>query len=100
MAAAKKSILIIDDDRVLLKLAGSAFKKKGYNVYEATNGVEGLEKLDMVEPDLIILDLKMPKMGGVEFYSRICNSDNMPEYPIFIITAREDVEHLFKDFFM
>ena len=94
----KNNILLIDDDESLRKLVGYQFKSKGYNVVMACNGVEALDILGGFKPDLIILDLNMPKMGGIEFYNKVCDFDGIPKYPILILTARANTEELFKEF--
>ena len=69
-----KKILLIDDEIDLQQLIKTVLSSKGYNVTTADNGQDGLEKLEAADPDLIILDMNMPKMGGVEFYQRICDA--------------------------
>ena len=71
----QKTILLIDDEIDLQQLVKIALKSKGYNIETANNGLEGLAKLETVKPDLIILDMNMPKMGGLEFYQKICVND-------------------------
>ena len=83
----KKLILAIDDEPDLLEMEKFQFEAKGYKVETANDGLEGLEKLKTIKPDLIILDLNMPRMGGVEFYQKICDEKNMPRYPVLILTA-------------
>ena len=70
---------------------------KGYVVELAEDGVKGLKVLESFTPDLIVLDLNMPNMGGIEFYQRICVRD-FPRYPVFVLTARANMEKFFKDF--
>ena len=69
---------------------------KGYKVTTADNGLDGLEKLEAANPDLILLDMNMPKMGGVEFYQKICDAWSRPKYPVLILTARANMEEFFK----
>jgi len=54
--------------------------------------------LKTITPDLIILDMNMPRMGGIEFYKNICGQDSKPRYPVFVLTARANMEKLFKEF--
>jgi DNA-binding response OmpR family regulator len=74
------------------------FEAEGYKVVTARDGVEGLEKLKNIQPNLIILDMNMPRMGGLEFYKNICVSGVKPQYPVLVLTARANLESLFKDF--
>src|SRR4029077_16070984 len=57
----------------------------------------GLAKLEIFKPDLIILDMNMPRMGGLEFYQKISDQLNQPKYPVLVLTARANMETLFKE---
>ncbi len=92
----QKTILLIDDEIDLQQLVKIALKLKGYHIETANNGLEGLEKLETVKPNLIILDMNMPKMGGLEFYQKICDQSNQPKYPVLVLTARANMEQVFK----
>jgi len=93
----QNTILFIDDEADFREMTASVLKVRGFNVVTAGNGLEGLDKLGKATPDLIILDLNMPKMGGIEFYNRICDDvTNKPICPILVLTARSNVEDLFK----
>lgn len=93
----QKIILLIDDEVDLQQLVKIALKSKGYTVETANNGLEGLAKLQTLKPDLIILDMNMPKMGGLEFYQKICVNDR-PKHPVLVLTARANMEQLFREF--
>ncbi|MBF0477948.1 MAG: response regulator [Candidatus Omnitrophica bacterium] len=93
----KAKILIIDDELDLRENLKYVFLMKGYEVELAENGVQGLKKLETFSPDLIVLDLNMPQMGGIEFYQKICDQD-IPKYPVFVLTARANMEQFFRDF--
>ncbi|MBU1061846.1 MAG: response regulator, partial [Candidatus Omnitrophica bacterium] len=92
----KKTILIIDDEKVLVEMLKARFEKS-YNVLVAYDGKSGLEITNESKPHLIILDINMPKMNGIEFYGNICSEDKKPRYPILVLTARGELESLFKD---
>lgn len=66
MSAIKQKILIIDDEPDILELIEYNLKKEGYQVYLASNGQDGIAVAKKVHPDLIILDIMMPKMDGIE----------------------------------
>jgi len=89
-------ILVIDDEEDLRENLKYILQSKGYVVELAQDGIQGLEVLNDVSPDLIILDLNMPNMDGMEFYQRIC-VQNIPRYPVFVLTARSNMEKFFKD---
>ncbi len=93
-----KRILVIDDEPDLTKLIGFQFRAKGFEVQTAGDGLQALQIVHEFKPDLIILDMNMPRMGGIEFYSKICGADGRPMYPVLVLTARANVEGLFKDF--
>lgn len=92
----QKRILLIDDEINLQQLVKVVLNSKGYYVTTADNGRDGLEKLETANPDLIILDMNMPVMGGVEFYQNICDAWSRPKYPVLILTARANMEEFFK----
>ncbi len=89
-----KMILLIDDDIDLQQLTKITLKARGYIVETANNGLEGLSKLEIIKPDLIILDMNMPKLGGLGFYQKICNGHDRPLYPVLVLTARTNLEQL------
>jgi len=66
MSAVKQKILIVDDEPDILELVEYNLKKEGYQVYVASNGQDGINMAKKVHPDLIILDIMMPKMDGIE----------------------------------
>ncbi|MBF0594014.1 MAG: response regulator [Candidatus Omnitrophica bacterium] len=82
-----KKILVIDDEEALRENLKYVLHAKGYEVQLAKDGIQGLERLETFTPDLIILDLNMPDMGGIEFYHRICER-SVPKYPVMVLTAR------------
>lgn len=92
----QKKILLIDDEINLQQLVKVVLGSKGYNVTTADNGQDGLDKLEAANPDLIILDMNMPVMGGIEFYQKTCDAWSQPKYPVLILTARANMEEFFK----
>lgn len=94
----EKKILILEDEKEIAQLYAKRLKAKGYITELAFNGVEGLKKLEDFTPDLILLDVNMPVMGGLEFYQHICDPQEKPKYPVLVLTGRADLEKLFKEF--
>src|SRR3989338_3526593 len=92
----QKIILLIDDEVDLQQLVKVVLSSKGYKVETADNGLEGLKKLEEIHPDLIVLYMNMPVMGGIEFYQKICDAWSQPKYPVLILTARANMEEFFK----
>jgi len=92
----KKTILVVDDEAALVELIKIRLTKAGYEVLTAGNGKEALEILHDIAPDLIILDINMPVMGGVELYHRIYEkTGHHPQYPVIFLTVREEMEEMF-----
>ena len=90
MSTSKNKILIVDDEPDILELIEYNLKKEGYQVYTASNGQEGVALAKKVLPDLIILDVMMPKMDGIEA-CRLMRS--MPEFKntfVIFLTARSE----------
>ncbi len=86
-------ILIIDDDPVLVELIQYNLKEEGYDVCTARNGQKGIRSFFTNRPNLIILDLMMPKMNGYEVCKRI---REMTDVPIIILTAKGREEDIIK----
>lgn len=87
-------ILIVDDDENLLRILRMAFEREEYEVETATNGVEGLQKALGLRPDLIILDLALPGMPGVEVCQRLRADSRMAQVPILILSATTDLTQM------
>lgn len=83
------SLLLIDDNKDLRKLISMEFEEK-FNVYTAGNGVEGLRKIYLYNPDIIITDQMMPGMDGIELLKRIRNDFQISHIPVIMLTARND----------
>jgi len=93
----RKIILVVDDEINLQQMIKVSLNANDYQVETANNGLEALDKLESIKPDLIILDINMPKMGGVEFYETICDGETHPKYPVLVLTARANMQQLFKE---
>jgi len=83
----KKTILIMDDDLALQTVLEIALRDAGYEVILANDGQEGIEKLTTLNPNLVISDIMMPQMDGVETFQRIKEQLQDNGIPIFIMTA-------------
>ena len=93
----KKTVLIVDDEKNLAELIKYQLSAKGHYAVVALNGLEALETLKAIKPDLIILDMHMPVMDGIEFYTKIADDSGRPEYPVLVLTSRTEMEAVFKD---
>lgn len=88
MKANNTKILIVDDEKDIIEFLEYNFKKEGYQVYTARNGIEGKEKALSVKPDLIILDVMMPGMDGVEVCKELRDIPELDNTIIVFLTAR------------
>src|SRR3989339_126577 len=84
---ADKLVLIVDDDEAVRDLIEFVIKKEGFRVDKAVDGEEALKKARQVSPDIILLDLMLPKFGGFEILREL-QSDETVNIPIVIITGR------------
>lgn len=82
-----KTILVIDDDLAMQTMLEIALREAGYTVILASDGQEGIQKLASLHPDLVICDIMMPQMDGVETFQQIKDQLQEDGIPIFIMTA-------------
>ncbi len=87
----KESILIVEDSQDVRKYLTGLLKEE-YQIYEAENGNEGLKKASEIFPDLIISDVMMPSMDGIEFCSRIKSEWQTSDIPVILLTAKASFE--------
>ncbi len=80
-----KKVLVADDEFSIRKLYERELRKEGYEVIFATNGQEAIQKVRESTPDVIVMDIRMPGMDGIEAMSRILEENN--ELPVIINTA-------------
>ncbi len=92
---ATKKILLIDDEHDILDMLNYLLKKEGYEIFTADNGKKGIEVAKTVVPDLIILDVMMPEMDGVETCIKLREIDSLKNTIITFLSARaEDYSHI------
>ncbi len=91
----KKEILIIDDDPVTIEMLRGILEKHGYKLRLAYNGAEGLAKAGEKIPDLIILDIQMPKMDGYTFLLEFKKIVDVTRVPILVLTTKENMQDIF-----
>lgn len=80
-------ILVVDDDDTTLLIFQTHLVKAGYTVETAVDGMDALGKVPSFRPDLILLDINMPKMSGFEVAKRLKESPETSKIPIFIMTS-------------
>jgi two-component system alkaline phosphatase synthesis response regulator PhoP len=86
----KKKILIVDDESDILEFLSYNFRKKGYEVLIAENGRTGFEIARREKPDVIISDLLMPVMDGIEFCQKVRKDFMISETPFIMLSAVND----------
>jgi DNA-binding response OmpR family regulator len=89
------TVLVVDDDPVILKLLEVNFEMEGFTVVRGSDGAEGLEQARAVIPDVVVLDVMMPRMTGHEVATALRADPRTAHIPIIFVTARaqsSDVE--------
>lgn len=81
------TILVIEDYSDTRELLSALLHSNGYNVVEAEDGIEGILKAGWLYPDLILMDLSLPEMDGVEAAARIHSQAKLSRIPIFVVSA-------------
>ena len=87
----EKTILIIDDDREIASMLHGVLTGNGYRVFLAPNGIEGQRQIETLNPDLVITDMMMPRMGGFPVLEFLKTLANPPA--VIMITANEGGRH-------
>ena len=90
-----KKILIIDDEKDMQVYLGTLFRKAGYETKTAPNGDEGLALAKTFQPDLITLDIMMPKKSGVKAYRELRTASDTKAIPIIVLTGLTKHEDFF-----
>lgn len=84
----KRKVLVVDDEMFVRIIIKQSLKKHDIEIIEGANGLEAVEKAIREKPDLILLDVMMPKMNGFEACEKITNDPITSHIPIFMLTAR------------
>ena len=92
----KSKILIVEDNIDTVDLLRKRLRADGYDTGEAYDGEEGLKKVIEYEPDLIVLDIMMPKLDGFQVCRRLKEDENTRHIPVIILTAKGDVDSTVK----
>jgi len=88
----KKTIMVVDDNPDIITIVRTILEGKGYSVLSATSGAELLNMLKTQKPDLIILDIMMPEMDGLEVLSRLKGLTETASIPVILLTAKVQYE--------
>jgi CheY-like chemotaxis protein len=87
LIGADRKVICIEDESEMIDLVSLILRRQRVQVIGALGGRQGLEKIESEEPDLVILDLKMPVMNGWEVYRRMQASSKMRNIPVVVVTA-------------
>lgn len=92
---AGKTILLVDDDLTLREMYEERMKAEGFNIIQATNGEEALKKASEAKPDIILLDIMMPKVNGFDVLKELKSNPELKDIPVIVLTALiQDVDRV------
>ncbi|MCP4682809.1 MAG: response regulator [Desulfobacterales bacterium] len=91
-----KKILIIDDDPIIVKYLETLFTDNGYETFTAHDGLEADEVAKQTKPDLITLDLEMPKQWGPQFYRKLTKDKEFEDIPVIVISGLSSPQYAVK----
>ncbi len=91
-----KKILVVDDERHIVRLVEVNLARAGYEVMTAYDGVEALEKVKADKPDMIVLDVMMPRMDGFEALKRLQADPDTQDIPVIMLTAKAQDADIFR----
>ncbi|MFC1508101.1 PleD family two-component system response regulator [Candidatus Omnitrophota bacterium] len=90
----RKKIMMIDDEPDLIKVVHVRLAGIGYDFVSAENGIEGLGKVTKEKPDLILSDVMMPKMHGLDVLKNLKSDPRTASIPVIMLTAKDDTESI------
>jgi CheY-like chemotaxis protein len=91
-----KTILFIEDESALQKTFGEIIKNEGYEIISALNGEDGLKLAKVKKPDLILLDLVLPKIHGFDVLKQLKSDPETKEIPVIVLTNLEEIGNVEK----
>jgi len=95
MKKSEIKILLVDDEPDILEIIGVNLESEGYQVFKAKDGLEAIKKAEKIQPHLIIMDVMMPNMDGIEACERIRKNENLQQTVIMFLSARgEDFSYV------
>jgi CheY-like chemotaxis protein len=95
--AIRGTILLVDDDPAILLTLGDQLQFEGYRVIKAESAEQALKRIEAGRPDLIILDISMPGIGGMAFLKQIDQVAGTLKFPVLVFTARAELSKFFRD---
>ena len=82
-------IMVIDDSKTIRRTAETLLQKEGYTVVTATDGVEALSKIAQTNPEIIFVDIMMPRLDGYQTCALIKNSQNYQHIPVIMLSSKD-----------
>ena len=96
MAKIKKTVLAVDDEPDILEAVKDLLEDFGYQVVTCSSGAEAMVKLNELTPHLILLDISMPKMSGLDVLMQLKNNPKTSSIPVIMLTAKMETETIWK----
>ena len=87
------SVLLVDDEDQLRRVMKDLLERDGYRVHEARDGVQALDQVDRVAPDIIVLDLNLPGLDGYEVLTKLRSRPTTEDIPVIVLTAKGDEDN-------
>ncbi len=91
---AAPTVLVVEDDPVILRLLEVNFDLEGFTVLQAQDGAEGLDAARLHRPDVIVTDIMMPKMSGIELVAALRADDATASIPVLLLSAKAQTSDL------
>ena len=91
MAGAHR-VLVVDDDPVIVRLLEVNFEMEGFEVVTAVDGQDGIDKAKAEQPDVVVSDVMMPKLNGLELAAALKGDDSTKHIPIVLLSAKAQVD--------
>jgi len=88
----KKKILVVDDEINILQTLTDLLSSSGYEVVTAMDGKAGIEMAKKAKPDLVLLDIMMPKVSGIELLKQVKSKTKHAHIPIIVLSAKSNIE--------
>jgi len=90
LVCAPPKILIVDDNPEIVKLLAAVIEMNGYDIFVARDGMEALSQIEQVAPDLVILDLGLPKLSGEEVCRSVRRTAHTADLPVIMLSGKAD----------
>ena len=85
-------VLVVDDDPAIRRLVIAALKRDGYEFTEAANGREALDRMRAIQPDCVVLDLRMPSVSGWDVLQERVHDPELTKIPVIVVSANREPE--------